>query len=169
MADRSCSSPAPTDWTAPIITPATAPTLAFLARAASAVSDAPGWCSVMAYAGSALVGLAIFGRGHSPMSRRHRSGTRLDFGDDAGGHRGLDDVVAVVVLAGDAVEGLHVDGWERPGRRFQLRPTVDAGSQTCRLTQWTLREPAFSAPPLSNATETQRPICATICPPRIWF
>ena len=44
------------------------------------------------------------------MSRRHRSGTRLDFGDDAGGHGGPDDVVAAVVLAGDAVEGFNVDG-----------------------------------------------------------
>ena len=54
------------------------------------------------------------------MSRRHRSGTRLDFGDDAGGHRGPDDLVAVVVLAGDAVEGFNVDGVGDADGRFQL-------------------------------------------------
>ena len=54
------------------------------------------------------------------MSRRHRSGTRLDFGDDAGGHRGPDDLVAVVVLAGDAVEGFNVDGEGDADGRLQF-------------------------------------------------
>ena len=58
-----------------------------------AISDAQGWCSVMAYTVSALAQRVMLGRGRSPM-----------------GHRGPDDVVAAVILAADAVEGLDVDG-----------------------------------------------------------
>ncbi len=39
-----------------------------------------------------------------------RAGAGLDFSDDAGGHRGPDDVVAAVVLAADPVQRLDVDG-----------------------------------------------------------
>ena len=74
----------------------------------------------MAYMGSAPVGLVIFGRGPSPMGRRHRSGAGCHLGDDAGGHRGPDDVVAAVVLAADAIEGLHVDGVRRADGRLQF-------------------------------------------------
>ena len=68
-----------------------------------ATGVAQGWCSVVAHT------ISLDGRslpGHS----RHGTGPRFDLGDDAGGHRGLDDVVAAAGLAGDLVQGLHVDG-----------------------------------------------------------
>ena len=64
----------------------------------------------MAYTGSALVRMAILGRGRSPMSHRHRPCAGFHLGDDAGGHRGFDDVVPAVVLAADPVQALHVNG-----------------------------------------------------------
>lgn len=48
------------------------------------------------------------------------AGASLHLGDDAGGHRGPDDVVAAVVLAGDAVQCLHVDGMRRADGRLQF-------------------------------------------------
>ena len=44
------------------------------------------------------------------MNNRHGTGAGPDLGDDAGVYSGPDDVVATVVLAADAVEGLDVDG-----------------------------------------------------------
>ena len=55
------------------------------------------------------------------MSRRDRSGAGFNFGDDAGGHGGPDDVVAAVVLAADAVQGLDVDGAGDADGRLQFR------------------------------------------------
>ena len=64
----------------------------------------------MAYTGSSLEGPEALLGGRSPVHGYHRTGAGLDLGDHAGGHGGPDDVVAAVVLAGDAVEALHVDG-----------------------------------------------------------
>ena len=68
-----------------------------------ATGVAQGRRSVMAHTIS-LDGRSLPRYGH----RRASAGS--DLGDDAGGHRGLDDVVAAVGLAGDLVQGLHVDG-----------------------------------------------------------
>ena len=56
----------------------------------------------------------------SPRHDGHRSGAGFDLGDDAGGHGRPDDVVAAVVLSGDAVEGLDVDGVGSADERFQF-------------------------------------------------
>ena len=53
-------------------------------------------------------------------------GAGPDLGDDAGGHGGPDDVVAAVVLAGDAVERLDVDGVGHTHGRFQFRAAGNA-------------------------------------------
>ena len=63
----------------------------------------------------------MFHGGHSPVHGHCRSGAGPDLGDDAGGHGGPDDVVAAVVLAGDAVEALHVDGVGQRGRAVSVR------------------------------------------------
>ena len=74
----------------------------------------------MVYIESVLVGPVVLGGTRSSGHDHHRTGAGFDLGDDAGGHRSPDDVVAAVVLAGDAVEGLDVDGvWSANGR-FQL-------------------------------------------------
>ena len=57
---------------------------------------------------------------HAPRCGPHRSGAGFDLDDDAGGHRIPDDVVAAVVLAGDAVQRLDVDGVAR-GRAAPVR------------------------------------------------
>ena len=49
----------------------------------SAISDTQGWCGVMAYIQSALVGPVVLGRGRSPRHNRHRSGAGSDLGDAA--------------------------------------------------------------------------------------
>ena len=74
-----------------------------------AISVAQGWRKVIAYTGSSLEGPEPLLGGRRPV-RHHRSGAGLNLGDHAGGHGGPDDVVAAVVLAADAVEGLDVDG-----------------------------------------------------------
>ena len=45
----------------------------------------------------------------SPVHGRHGTSAGVDFGDHTGGDGDPDDMVAAVVLAGNAVEGLHVD------------------------------------------------------------
>ena len=85
-----------------------------------AISDAQGWCSVMAYTGSTLMGPVIPGRRHYPRRGRHRSDAGPDLGDDAGGHAGPDDVVAAVVLAADAVQALDIDGVGCADRQLQF-------------------------------------------------
>ena len=64
----------------------------------------------MAYIESVLVQPIILGGRRSPRRRGHRTGYGFDLGDYTGGHRGPNDVVAAVVLATDAVEGLDVNG-----------------------------------------------------------
>ena len=76
-----------------------------------AINDACGWRRAMAYIGSSQDGLGLLLGGRYPI-RNHWSGLGFDLGDEAGGHGGPDDVVAAVVLAGDAVEGLAGD-WSR--------------------------------------------------------
>ena len=56
------------------------------------------------------MGPVVLDKGRSSGYDRHRAGAGPDLGDHAGGHRGFDDVVAAVVLAGDAVKGLRVAG-----------------------------------------------------------
>ena len=85
-----------------------------------AINDAQGWCRVMTYIESLLVGSVVLGGLRSPWPGYHRTGAGLDLGDDAGGRRSPDDVVSAVVLAGDAVEGLDVDGVGSANGRFQL-------------------------------------------------
>ena len=79
-----------------------------------AISVAQGWCRVMAYTGSSREGTVMFHGGHSAVRGYHGAapgaGPGPDLGDEAGGHRGPDDVVTAVVLDADAVEGLDVDG-----------------------------------------------------------
>ena len=64
----------------------------------------------MAFIESVLVGLGALVGGRSPGQCHHRTGAGPDLGDDAGGGRRPDDVVAAVVLSGDAVQALDVDG-----------------------------------------------------------
>ncbi len=80
----------------------------------------------MAYTESALVQPVILGGRRSPRRRGHRTGAGLDLGDDAGDHCGPDDVISAVVLAGDSVQALHVDGVESADGRFQLRAAGNA-------------------------------------------
>ena len=77
---------------------------------------------MMAYAKSMLVRLVIPSGIRSPRHGGHRSGAGLDLRDYAGGHGHPDDVVAAVVLAGDAVEGLDVDSVGSADGRFQFAP-----------------------------------------------
>ena len=86
----------------------------------AAINDAQGWCRVMTYIESVLVGSVVLGGLRSPGHGHHRTGAGLDLSDDAGGHRSPDDVVAAVVLAGDAVEGLDVDDMGSADGRLQL-------------------------------------------------
>ena len=61
-----------------------------------------------------------------PGHGHHRPCADPDLGDDASGHRGLDDVVAAVILAGDAVQTFHVDGVWNAGRWFQFGASGNA-------------------------------------------
>ena len=83
-------------------------------------SDAQNWRSAMAHIGSVLGRPVILGRERSPTRGHCRVGSGYDLGDDAGGHRGPDDVVSAAVLAPDSIDGLDVDGVGSMDRRTQF-------------------------------------------------
>ena len=62
-----------------------------------------------------------------PGNGRHRTGAGLHLGDHASSHRGPDDVMPAVVLSGDAVQALHVDGVGCADGRFQFGAAGNAG------------------------------------------
>ena len=85
------------------------------------IRDVPGWRRVTAHTGSALVRPVVLDGGHSSGHGRDRSGAGPDLGDHAGGHGSPDDVVAAVVLSGDAVQALHVRRCRACGRAVLVR------------------------------------------------
>ena len=94
---------------------------AFVVWCGTVPSARPGTsCSSKAYPWSVLAGPVVLAGGYLPWHGHCRSGASLDLGDDAGGHGGPDDVVAAVVLAGDAVQTLDVDGVGCADGRFQF-------------------------------------------------
>ena len=95
--------------------------------------DPQGWRRVMAFIESVLVGLGALVGGRSPGQGHHRTGAGPDLGDDAGGGRRPDDVVAAVVLAGDAVQALDVDGVGCADGRFQFGAAGNAAGHGSHL------------------------------------
>ena len=97
------------------------------------IDDSQSWRTVMTHTGSALVGPVVLDGGRSPGHDRHRSGASSDLGDDAGDHRGPDDVVAAVVLAADPVQAFDVDGVGRADGRFQFGAAGNAAGHGSHL------------------------------------
>ena len=81
----------------------------------SGAAERPTCCSaakwITRYRLGKRAGSSGFRGRHAPGNGHNGAGAGLDLGDETGGHGGPDDVVAEVVLAGDAVEGLDVDVW----------------------------------------------------------
>ena len=89
-------------------------------KESNATNDAQNWRRAMAHIMSVLGRPVILGRERSPRRVHCRTRSGYDLGDDAGGHRGPDDVVSAVALAPDAMEGLDADGVGSMDRRIQF-------------------------------------------------
>ena len=61
------------------------------------------------------------------------TGAGLDFRDEPGSHGGLGDVVVAGSLAGQLVQGFHLDGVWRPGGRLQFGAAGNAFRHYCHL------------------------------------
>ena len=86
-----------------------------------AISDTQGWCRVMAYIQSALVGPVVLGGLRSPRHNRHRSGAGSDLGDAGGGGKSpLRTSIRRAVISSNSTLGSRPAPWRT--RSHDWRP-----------------------------------------------